>query len=328
MSGVNRLKNKSAGGVVSAALVSSFIVWGRMIEAGSEYIPGGWRGAWLMTVLAFAFSLLIFPFFAIVSDTASADTHRSLPYRAARFFASLAFSAAAVAVGLSALNKGSGFVINAMEIGEDSRLIAAVLLLVAAYMASSGPESIKKFSFVSLSFTLAASLLLLIMAWSRGGMTESITELLSEAALRDASDTEGLKKAFLGVFAPCVVAIAWLSVTSEKRNAAGDSVWRTMLGILVGGGILASCFATVALSQGIAYSSSQRYPYVSAVGSMTAGKLFMRPEGVVYFGYISAVFVVLSVCLSFISRFADRGSSKRTPYAAAAVMMILYFFAR
>jgi hypothetical protein len=52
----------------------------------------------------------------------------------------------------------------------------------------------------------------------------------------------------------------------------------------------------------------------------------MRPEGAVYFAYLAAVFTVLSVCISLLSRFLDNGKMRRTPYAVSAVMMVIYIF--
>ena len=318
------------GGAVSAAVIACFVICGRILWVGGEYLPGQWRGAWLSTFIAFAFSLLIFPFLAAVSNIVfSGEKRGSMLQRAVRFAVLIAVCSAAVFVIFEALSDGSGFARDVMGMTADERMIAAFLLLTAAYVAALGDRAIGKFSLTALAITVIVAAVLCLLSLNRGGRAiESIDLMLSPEAFREVSEGEGIKLSFLKVFAPCVVGAVWLSVTNKDGNTVWHAISRTLGGIAVGGAVLVSGFVTVVLSQGLAFASGKAYPYVSAAGSMTAGKLFMRPEGAVYLAYLAVLFSVLAVSLSLISRAVDGGRSKRIPYAAAAVILILFIFIR
>lgn len=321
-------KKTFLGDFASWAVLSVFVLFGRMLWVGGEYISGGFRGAWLTTLIAFAFGLLIFPFFAAISDLIfSREAKKSLPEKTVYLVLSLAVSLGAVYVMLSALGNGEKFVIDVMGINADKRLIAAALLLAAAFAAASGARAVKKLALIALAVSFISAVTLFLLSLSRGAdLSESFNLMISDGAFADVSEAEGIKNAFLQVFAPCAVGVSWMSLTKERKENAGVAISNALCGLSVGAGTLVLCFLTVIFSQGLAYASTQKYPYISAVGSMTAGKLFMRPEGAVYFAYLAAIFTVLSVCISLLSRFLDGGRMKRTPYAVAAVIMAVYIF--
>jgi hypothetical protein len=93
-------------------------------------------------IIAFAFALLLIPFFAAVLDLVESSEGRL--GRAARSILAVTVGVAAVAVALDSVREGVDFVREAMDIEVSPVAIAAVILFAASYQAASGKNAIIK----------------------------------------------------------------------------------------------------------------------------------------------------------------------------------------
>lgn len=312
-------------GLLSASVVSAFVLCGRMVKSGEAYLPDGWRGAWISTAAAFAFVLLILPFFSVITDMTLGPGEKNPLQKIICGLISVILCAAALWVMLSVTREGANFVTAAMGLERNEKLIGIVLIFSAACIAASGREAVKKLSLVTLAIAALCAAALLALAFARGGAA-SLNELVSQRAIAEGGDVTAIRRVFVGVFAPTAVGAAWLSQSSREKGRLVGTAPNALLGVALGGAVIALCFATVLISQGAAYASVREYPYLSSVGSMTAGKLFMRPEGIAYIAYLSSVLSALAICLSFVCRLVTDKKAKLLPFAAAAVMSVVCYF--
>lgn len=313
---------------VSASVVALFIAACRMLSVGKGETAESWQGTALLTLAALGVTLLAIPVLSMaaesVFDESEKDSVISMIIRYAIFIAA---SAAAMYVALTVLGDAVDFVGDAVKIETDKRVTAAVILSVSAYMASLGARAIRKFGLVAFAFVFVTSTLLLALSFASGGSpADSLLPLISREAFDQLSHVNAILDRLLSVFAPSVIAAVWLASVREGRG--GNTVKGSLLGTLFGGALLLICFLTVAVTPGLSYASLRELPYLSSVGSMSVGKLFMRPEGVVYVSYLWSVWTVLSVCLSTVKRtlFARTKEKKQVIFAAAAVLFVLYLF--
>jgi hypothetical protein len=140
----------------------------------------------------------------------------------------------------------------------------------------------------------------------------------------------GVRTAFLSVFAPVIVAVIYISAAHDRRISSSRPL-ATSWGLVLGGGVLALCFFNSLLILGGSMGEIYEYPYVAAVSTVTAGKLFARMEGLLYMMYFGAACVRVSVCISLICLVIGRccrgkqSKSRRLrylPYLVGALLAI------
>lgn len=313
---------------VSASVVALFITACRMLSVGKGETAESWQGTALVTLAALGVTLLASPVLSMAAESVFDESEKdSVISRIMRYAIFIAASTAAVYVALTVLGDAVDFVRGAVRIETDKRVTAAVILSVSAYMASLGGRAIKKFGLVAFAFAFVTSSLLLALSFVSGGnLADSLLPLISREAFDQLSDVNAILGRLLSVFAPSVIAAVWLASMKEGRE--GNTVKGSLLGTLFGGALLLICFLTVAVTPGLPYAALRELSYLSSVGSMSVGKLFMRPEGIVYVSYLWSVLTVLAVCLSTVKRtlFARAKQKKQVICATAAILFVLYLF--
>lgn len=183
-------------------------------------------------------------------------------------------------VAVAALLFGAMSVVNISDYA--SRVIVAgtpVLLLriifisLCAYLGYIGPMAIRKIGVVVAFLTVTLALVLLAMS-APSFRWGNISEMAGEGV-----QTGGILSAFGALFAPCVVGIMLMSADPEGGPMPTTSC------ALLGGGVSVLfallCLLNVVLVLG--GRTMYQYPYSTAVSTVTAGKLFARLEGFVYF---------------------------------------------
>ena len=261
--------------VASASTLSCIVISASILSIGREYLPNQWRAAPITAIIAFAFTLLIVPFFSAVAEIVyEKSDNEGFLKKSARAAVSLIAVAVALAFMLTALREGCEFVAEAMNISRDRRLIALIFLSTASFIASSGCETVKKFSLVALALTVTVSLFLLILSLTHSGNAEmNLTQLDFPSAVSG----EAVKLALRRILLPSTVGA--ISIGTMRSRVSGDAPMRSVIGLLIGGATVFICLLTAAIVGGLAYPSEVKYPYLSAVGSMSVGRLFLRADG-------------------------------------------------
>ena len=176
------------------------------------------------------------------------------------------------------------FAANVMGIRAPYKVLCISFLGFCAILASKGVRVIKKYSLVAFAVVLICTLLIF-------GFSIPSAELsnLSEISLGkfSAADTGMI---FAEVFAPLLIALIYFSAERKKRRLKHRTSLCAPLGLLIGVALLSVCFFNVVLLLGN-YAAAERYPYFSAAGAVSAGRLFLRIEGAAYFIYLAAVTV-------------------------------------
>lgn len=328
------LTGKRMSTFVSASVVSLFIISGRMLWVSREYVSGQWRGPVWSTLIAAVIAGVIFPVVALAAQTVfEKRVETNFSARLIRVLFSALAVTAAIYVAIMSLEDIVLFVDEVMLLESGGVTVAAVILILCAYMSLSGASAIKKYGAVSLVFGAASAIGLLLLSAVRG---EIIIKNLGEIFVKDGffemMSPSGILKAFFSVFAMASVALVWLSSSDKSKANNGKRVGEALVGLACGVLVLLVCFLNTALLLGLPFASVQTYPYASAVGSMTAGKLFMRPEGFLYLSYLSAAIVRVSVCVSTVCLLFEgispsaesRRSRAALSFGAAAVIFVAY----
>ena len=216
-------------------------------------------------------------------------------YTLARRLVFVLFSALALPgsfyLAASEISRFSRFAEDVMFLRVSGLAVSGVFLLLSGYLSFCGGKVLKKFTFLSAAFSAAAVVMLLFMSVPH--FDGRNLDLALSGGRR--VSLMGVITAFARVFAPVTVAVIYLSC--ERKKAGGASVFR---GLLFGCAILATCLACSVLIMGSAFSASCEYPYITAVSTVTAGKLFARMEGFAYMICFSASVIKTAVCLSII----------------------------
>ena len=199
------------------------------------------------------------------------------------------------------MNEFSGFVSSTMLPHLPNAAASALFLLFCSYLASAKAECIKKFALISAAVAAVCTLFLFALSFP-----DFKPERLSALADGWRSLTvEGVIAAFSSAFAPAVVAIVFLAASGEGRPSTG--IWGVLISLL----LLSLCYLNVLLLLGEGFGAAQPYPYFSAIGTVTAGKLFARMEGFAYAAYYASAAVRVSVCISLVTlplkKLAKRG---------------------
>ena len=250
---------------------------------------------------------------------------KGLLSRALSFVVSLFLAAAALCVAVRASADVGIFASGVMELNCSPTLATAAVLAVGAFMASLGVTAIKKFAFAALAFAAISSVVLLLLATLRGGGAASglyevlLGDMFSHITL------SGVAESFLLCVSPSVVAASFAAASRKRKIGAG---LHSIGGVLVATVILTVCFINVALVPGLDYASSAPYPYVTAAGSVSVGKLFLRPEGFVYLSYLWTAITVVAVCISTICLAVKaKGRQKKIlPYFIGVLALAVSYF--
>lgn len=181
------------------------------------------------------------------------------------------------------------FAANVMGIRAPYKVLCISFLGFCALLASKGRRVIKKYSLVAFAVVLIC--ILLILAFS---IPSAELSNLREIPLRKfrTADTGMI---LAEMFAPLLIALIYFSAESKKKRSENKASLSAPLGLAIGVAILFVCFFNVVLLLGN-YAAAEVYPYFSAAGAVSAGRLFLRIEGAAYFMYFAAVSVRGALC--------------------------------
>lgn len=194
---------------------------------------------------------------------------------------------AALWAALSVSREFSDFASDVMLLRLPSVLISLLFLLFCSFFASKGIEVMRKLAFYGLPLLIFGALLLLIY---------SIPSFRAEVFTIDLGtpDVNDLLWVSARLFLPLALPSVLLC-TGRRVRATPLGV---ILGLLIGVILLLICQLNVTLLFGDTLSESLERPYPEAVRTITAGKLFLRLEGVFYAMYFAAASFRCALCIA------------------------------
>ncbi len=109
--------------------------------------------------------------------------------------------------------------------------------------------------------------------------------------------TSGFKFEFLNIFLPVILLCFYQYAINGNAQKSAVTV-----GVIIGAVILLVCALSVVMLFGSEFSSVLDYPYLSAVSSVSVGKLFSRLDAVLYFVFFLSSLLRIEVCI-FVIKF-------------------------
>lgn len=191
-------------------------------------------------------------------------------------------------------NAGLAFIkytdfVNRVLLPETPRFfIAALFILIAAYLASRRQEVILKLSLIFI-IVAAVTVLLFFMLSVKDYNAENIAiEKLPD--LREL--LSGAKPYLLRISLPALLIPVYSALfTGEKRVSA--PFW----GMLTGLSVIALCLLESLLLFGAPLAKRLPFPLAAAVSTVTVGQLFSRMDGIVYCLFFAAALIKTAVCM-------------------------------
>lgn len=180
-----------------------------------------------------------------------------------------------------------------------SDFVAIILfLLVCFYFSFKRQENVLKFALLSFIYTVVAIAILLFLLFPN-------FKLQNIDFVNDFNIEEVAKSTithFINIFLPSFLLIFYNYSFSSKNKAV-------FLGILIAVLILTVCGLSTVLLFGSYFASSVKYPFISAVSTVSVGKLFSRLDAFFYFFYFFACLFRIVVCV-FVIKFCFKRIDK------------------
>ena len=259
---------------------------------------------------------------AVFGDKGMTDSGSALG-KSLFFLFSILTMASAFYISARTAHGFSAFAADVMFLKIPETAVTAIFLIFCAYLSFCGPSVQGKFAFVSSAFILLSAALLFLMSLPHFSADNAISAVKS----MDAPHLEGILAFFAEVFAPTAIAVVFISAAKGKARPLG-----VLFGLIFGCVTVLICFFNTLLIMGGELSPLWNHPYVMAVSTVTAGKLFARMEGLAYMMYFAAAAVKASVCISVTAILAGKMLPKdisRSPvsrlfpvFASVAVFVI------
>ena len=318
-------RRESVGVFMLSLPIAIFLVAGRMMTVGRE---DGFSFAELLA--AFVLASVILPIAACAARKViiSGGEERKIGAfeRTYRLLLGAAVSMLAFYVAYLGTIELMDFATEVMLLKAPRRAVGIIFLANCAYLAHCGSLTVRKISFVVSAFVLSGALLLFALSIPMidGG------ELAGLVRSDHNVEPIGILTAFLSVFAPALAPVIYISAALDRRIRSSRPL-AVSWGLIIGCGILALCFLNSILILGSSMGEIYGYPYVAAVSTVTAGKLFARMEGLLYMMYFGAACVRVSVCISLIclvlgrikrAEDAKKRSMRLLPYLIGALLAL------
>lgn len=310
--------------LISAFLIALFFVGGELMKAGTNKAISLYE---IMICAAIACVAFCVAFPAAVSIFS--EKHISNIKTVGRKILLLLLAPAVLAGGGAAAvfitKEFSFFSSDVMLLRSIPTIVGLLFLLFSAYVASKGISVIKKLSLLSFVFVVLGSLVLFLMALpSLDWKSLSLNFRQGFASEISARSLIGL---FCSSFAPLSVGLVLL--TSDTDTYKRPSAIALPIGILLGGALLAISYLMTVLLLGANFAATLKYPYSTAIGTISAGKLFIRVEGVSYFIYFLSTVIRASVSISAVTEVLAKLLPKnikkdRIAFFTAAVIFIVF----
>lgn len=191
-------------------------------------------------------------------------------------------------------NAGLAFIkytdfVNRVLLPETPRFfIAALFILIAAYLASRRQEVILKLSLIFIVVAAATVLLFFLLS-----LKDYNVENIAIKQLPDLRELfSGAKPYLLRISLPALLIPVYSALfTGEKRVSA--PFW----GMLTGLSVIALCLLESLLLFGAPLAKRLPFPLAAAVSTVTVGQLFSRMDGIVYCLFFAAALIKTAVCI-------------------------------
>ncbi len=303
----------------SALPISLFFVGGTILYAGrggeaslSSYI----LAALLSALLLFA----VLPAARGIFSPPSVRNAKGFFRRLTLTLLSLLSAAASSALAVTSVREFSSFAGEVMFIRLPTPLISLLFLVFCAFFASKGPTVVKKVSRYGFLLALVGAVLLFV--YSIPSMAfDSFTLNIGAPKHRE------VIKIFLSTFLPLTVPLVFLCADESESKAPSSA---PLVGVALGVALVLLCHFNVTILFGETLAETLPRPYPEAVATVTAGKLFLRLEGVFYAMYFAAATFRCAVCIALASSavgklFPRIGKLPLCITLAAAVYLFLNF---
>lgn len=290
---------------VSAALpIGLFLIAGRITSVGRE---DGFTVAELLS--AFAAACVILPLVAYAAEELFGEKEGGRRVSVFLIIISLVAVCAAFYVAIFSVIQLVTFSAEAMRLKISGTVVALIFLWLCAYLSQCGSFTMRKIGLTVAVFIVFGALLLLVFSFPAFEL-EKLNEFMRKGS---SFEPRGAIKAFCTVFAPITMAVLYVIVSGTPRTR-GNGALSVSLGSFWGFALLGLCFLNSLLILGTSMGEVYEHPYVEAVSTVTAGKLFAGMEGVSYMMYFGALTVRVSVCISLVCQLVGRMLPDRLEY--------------
>lgn len=198
---------------------------------------------------------------------------------------------AASALALVSAGEFSHFASDVMFLRLPTPLISLLFLVFCVFFASKGLTVAKKLSRFAFILVFAGASLLFV--YSIPSM--SFDSFALDPGTPTASE---VIKIFVSLFLPLAIPLIFLCTESSDVKAPLSA---PLTGVALGSALILLCHVNVLLLFGKPLAESLPMPYPEAVATVTAGKLFLRLEGVFYAMYFAAASFRCGLCLALAS---------------------------
>lgn len=169
-------------------------------------------------------------------------------------------------------------------------LIAVTFLAIVIFFVLKSQEAILKFSLLSFWFIVIAVLFFFIATFKNFDFRNIFIFRLGDIK----TIIKNTSPYILNPVLPSMLLPIYITLSLKGKHTAN-----TFSGILSGLIILGVCILSAMLIFGPQFAGELKFPYSSAVSTVTVGRLFTRMDGFSYFIYFACALIKINVC-SFI----------------------------
>lgn len=276
--------------LASALPLSLFFIGGTLLYAGrsgdasiSSYLLAALLSALLLSAAS--------PAACDIFSPSSVKEAKGFFRRLALALLSILLIPTASALSLVSAREFSDFASEVMFLRLPTPLISLLFIVFCIFFAAKGLTVAKKLSRSAFILVLAGASLLFV--YSVPSMSFDLFTL--DIGTPTASD---VIKIFTSLFLPLAIPMIFLCTERSKAKAPLSA---PLTGVAIGVALILLCHMNVLLLFGEALAESLQMPYPEAVATVTAGKLFLRLEGLFYAMYFAAASFRCAICLALAS---------------------------
>lgn len=304
---------------ISSFLISVFLIGGGLLEVGREDV-GDILASGAALILACLLIGAAAPAANAVFREKNVRDEKSVAKRISLFVFGIFASVAAIFVAVGTARDFSTLASNVLLLRAPSVLVLILFLLFCGYLASKGGEVIKKFAFISMLVLGSGAILLLLLS-------------LPQLSPGNAAPTDELRfdlsaviSRLLKVFIPVCVAVVFLACERRQDEKLAIYPRCAVAGILIGSAVLSICRLNVLLLFGKDFAQTEALPYAAAVSTISAGKLFLRMEGLSYLMYFLSTAVRATVSIGTVAAILSKLLPRRAKKSVLALITAVIVF--
>lgn len=290
--------NKETSGLPCSLSIALFLVGGELLSVGRESVSEAYSSG-----IAFAVALLFVGAAASAARAVFGDRASGASKRIFTAILAILAAAASIYVAIDSVLEFSEFVSDVMLLRAPRYLVMLIFLVFCVFLASRGVGTVRKYAFLSAVAVLIGAIALILLS------LPSIDTRAIELG-GGTPNTRSVAEAFVKKFAPLCIPLVYLSYGQDskigEKNSTRLSPLAACVGVLIGGAILTLCHFNVTLLLGSALAREQNFPYSAAMSAVSAGKLFMRMEGISYVLYFLASTLRTSIAVGTVGSLSTR----------------------